>query len=58
MLLFFNQRILKIFSQLVVSVSLFHTQQLVHHDLKPGNIFMDEDLNAIGGVFLTIHFFT
>jgi serine/threonine protein kinase len=35
----------------VVAVSLFHTQSLVHHDLKPDNIFIDEDLNAIVGVW-------
>jgi serine/threonine protein kinase len=35
----------------VVAVALFHTQHLVHHDLKPGNIFMDEELNAIVGPF-------
>jgi serine/threonine protein kinase len=34
----------------VVAVALFHTQHLVHHDLKPGNIFIDEDLNAIVGL--------
>jgi serine/threonine protein kinase len=44
------QRVLKLFSELVVAISLFHTQRLVHHDLKPGNIFIDEDLNAIVGM--------
>jgi serine/threonine protein kinase len=34
---------------MVVAVSLFHLQQLVHHDIKPGNVFMDENLNAIIG---------
>jgi serine/threonine protein kinase len=40
-----------VFGQLVVAVALFHTERLVHHDLKPGNIFIDEDLNAIVGVY-------
>jgi serine/threonine protein kinase len=56
-MLLINQRLLKIFSQLVVSVSLFDTQQLVHHDLKPGNIFIDEELNAIVGASLLFLFF-
>jgi serine/threonine protein kinase len=38
------------FSQMVIAVSLFHTQQLVHYDLKPGNIFIDEELNVILGL--------
>jgi serine/threonine protein kinase len=46
----FFQRVLKIFCQLVVAVALFHKQRFVHHDLKPGNIFMDENLNAIIGM--------
>jgi serine/threonine protein kinase len=32
-------------------VALFHNQHLVHHDLKPGNIFIDERFNAILGDF-------
>jgi serine/threonine protein kinase len=39
-----------LFSEVVVALALFHTQQLVHHDLKPGNIFIDEELNAIIGI--------
>jgi serine/threonine protein kinase len=46
-----------VFSQLVVAVALFHTERLVHHDLKPGNIFIDEDLNAIVGVCYFLFFF-
>jgi serine/threonine protein kinase len=45
------------FSQLVVAVALFHTQRLVHHDLNPGNIFIDEDLNAIVGVYYFVLIF-
>jgi serine/threonine protein kinase len=35
---------------MTIAVALFHTQQLVHHDLKPDNIFIDDDLNAILGM--------
>jgi Ser/Thr protein kinase RdoA (MazF antagonist) len=44
------------FSQLVVAIALFHLQQLVHHDIKPGNVFMDEDMNVIIGIFIFLYF--
>jgi serine/threonine protein kinase len=56
--------VIKIFSQLVVAVSLFHTNNLAHFDLKPANIFIDEDVNAVLGIgvvnkkfFIKIFFF-
>jgi serine/threonine protein kinase len=48
--------VINIFSQLVVGVALFHSQKLVHHDIKPGNIFMDENLNVIIGISFLIYF--
>jgi serine/threonine protein kinase len=42
--------VIKIFSQLVVAVCLFHTNNLVHFDLKPANVFIDADLNAVLGM--------
>jgi serine/threonine protein kinase len=38
------------FPQLVVATALFHSQQLIHHNLKPDNIFIDDDMNVIVGV--------
>jgi serine/threonine protein kinase len=38
------------FSQLVVAIALFHTHKFVHYDLKPENIFIDEELNVIIGI--------
>jgi serine/threonine protein kinase len=41
---------LKVLSQLVIAVAMFHLHGHVHHDIKPGNIFIDEDVNAILGM--------
>jgi serine/threonine protein kinase len=43
---------MKIFSQLVVAICLFHTNNLAHFDLKPANVFIDENVNAILGKFI------
>jgi serine/threonine protein kinase len=43
-------KIIKILSQLIVAVSLFHMNKVVHFDLKPGNIFVDSDVNVVVGV--------
>jgi serine/threonine protein kinase len=40
-----------------VAVSLFHTNNLAHFDLKPANIFIDEDVNAVLGDFGESRFF-
>jgi serine/threonine protein kinase len=43
--------VMKIFSQLVVAVGLFHINNLVHFDLKPANIFIDENVNVVLGIY-------
>jgi serine/threonine protein kinase len=48
---------MRIFSQLVVAVSMFHTNNLAHFDLKPANILMDENVNAILGMKLIIYYY-
>jgi serine/threonine protein kinase len=42
----------------VVALSLFHHQHIVHHDLKPQNIFIDENVNVIIGDFGEARYFT
>jgi serine/threonine protein kinase len=42
--------IIKIFSELVIAVSMFHINNLAHFDLKPANIFIDENMDAILGI--------
>jgi serine/threonine protein kinase len=34
----------------VVAVSLFHSHRIAHFDLKPDNIFVDEDVNVVLGM--------
>jgi serine/threonine protein kinase len=45
---------MEIFSQLTISIGLFHTNNLAHFDLKPANIFIDKNVNAILGLFLIL----
>jgi serine/threonine protein kinase len=47
---------MKLFCQLVIGVSLFHELQLVHQDLKPQNIFIDDDINAVLGLMFNFVF--
>ncbi|GFG33121.1 hypothetical protein Cfor_03417 [Coptotermes formosanus] len=36
-----------IFQQIVSGVSYIHSQSIVHHDIKPGNIFVNHDLSQV-----------
>jgi serine/threonine protein kinase len=40
---------MRLFCELVVAARMFHTINLAHLDLKPANILMDENVNAVVG---------
>jgi serine/threonine protein kinase len=48
------KRILKVFSQLVIAISLFHELKLIHQHIKPARIFLNKDLDVVLGIIYDV----
>jgi serine/threonine protein kinase len=55
MIFFLVWLVTRYFAMLSIAIAILHNHHICHHDLKPKNIFRDEEKNFIVGSFVMIN---